>query len=507
MSEQIPSWWVATSLLAISSKLVDGSHNPPAKQGAGLPMLSAVNINDNKIIFSDYRLISEDAFCLEDRRTKITPGDVLLTIVGAIGRTAVVPESTLKFTLQRSVAVIAPILVSPKFLMYQIEAPRVAQYFKDNARGTAQKGIYLKSLGITEIWLPPLPEQHRIVAKIEELFSELDKGVDSLKTAREQLKVYRQALLKHAFEGKLTAQWRAENGDKLETATALQQRIQTERQERHRQQLADWEAKGKQGSKPKTPKPLPPLTTEDLAELPFGWIVLSVEQFCEIEDGDRGEHYPTKGDFSDSGHCLFLNAKNVTKRGFVFKEKSFISQEKHLVLRKGTLKRGDMVFTSRGTLGNIALYDTSISFECIRLNSGMFIIRGYDAALTPDFLYFHLNAPLISHQIEQLQSGTAQPQLPIREFKSFRFVIPSKLEQFQIVQELESKLSEADQLDQTLASALQQSAALRQSILKKAFCGQLVKQDKNDEPASVLLERIRAEKLNGMKPGKREKSS
>jgi type I restriction enzyme S subunit len=241
--------------------------------------------------------------------------------------------------------------------------------------------------------------------------------------------------------------------------------------------------------------------------LPIGWIALSVEQFCEIEDGDRGEHYPTKGDFSDSGHCLFLNAKNVTKRGFVFQEKSFISQEKHLVLRKGTLKRGDMVFTSRGTLGNIALYDTSISFECIRLNSGMFIIRGYDAVLTPDFLYFHLNAPLITHQIEQLQSGTAQPQLPIREFKSFRFVIPSKLEQFQIVQELESKLSEADQLDQTLATALQQSAALRQSILKKAFCGQLVKQDKNDEPAAVLLERIRAEKLNGMKPGKREKSS
>ncbi len=128
------------------------------------------------------------------------------------------------------------------------------------------------------VWLvPPSTEQHRIVAKIEELFSELDKGVDSLKTAREQLKVYRQALLKHAFEGKLTAQWRAENSDKLETASALQQRIQTERQERHRQQLADWEAKGKQGSKPKAPKPLPPLSAEELAELPklptvWGWV-------------------------------------------------------------------------------------------------------------------------------------------------------------------------------------------------------------------------------------------
>ncbi|CAH1083615.1 restriction endonuclease subunit S [Candidatus Nitrotoga sp. 1052] len=129
------------------------------------------------------------------------------------------------------------------------------------------------------VLLPPLNEQHRIVAKIEELFSELDKGIENLKTARAQLKVYRQALLKHAFEGKLTAQWRAENQGKLETAAALLKRIQQERAQRYQHQLADWEAAGKQGSKPKTPKPLPPLTAEELAELPelpegWGWCKL-----------------------------------------------------------------------------------------------------------------------------------------------------------------------------------------------------------------------------------------
>ncbi len=506
MVEQVPQGWVATPLSAIASKLVDGSHNPPEKQATGLPMLSAVNIKDNHIQFSDFRLITEASFKLEDQRTKIASGDVLLTIVGAIGRTAVVPEGIQRFTLQRSVAVITPILVSSKFLMYQIESPRVARYFKDNARGTAQKGVYLKTLGATEIWLPSLSEQHRIVAKIEELFSELDQGVASLKTAQAQLKVYRQSLLKNAFSGKLTAKWRAAHRDQLETAAALQQRIASERAARYQQQLADWQAAGQAGPKPKAPKTLPPLPPEELAELPDRWVALAVEQFCEIEDGDRGDHYPTKADFSGSGYCLFLNAKNVTKRGFVFQETSFISYEKHLALRKGTLKRGDMVFTSRGTLGNIALYDDSVPFECVRLNSGMFIIRGYDAALTPDFLYYHLNAPLVTRQIELLQSGTAQPQLPIREFKSFRLVIPSKREQLAIVQELESKLSEADQLDQTLASALQQAEALRQSILKKAFCGQLVPQDQNDEPAAALLERIRAGNANGInKPGRKGK--
>ncbi|MDP1551277.1 MAG: restriction endonuclease subunit S [Nitrosomonas sp.] len=96
--------------------------------------------------------------------------------------------------------------------MYQFESPRIASYFKNSARGTAQKGVYLKTLGNTDIWIPSLNEQHRIVTKIEELFSELDKGIENLKTAQVQLKVCRQALLKHAFEGKFTAQWRARSG-------------------------------------------------------------------------------------------------------------------------------------------------------------------------------------------------------------------------------------------------------------------------------------------------------
>ena len=107
----------------------------------------------------------------------------------------------------------------------------------------------------------------------------------------------------------------------------------------------------------------------------------------------------------------------------------------------------------------------------------------------------------------KIRTTAGQSGVSGEDIKNIPVPICSPAEQRQIIEELESKLSEADQLDQTLATALQQSAALRQSILKNAFCGQLVKQDENDEPAAVLLERIRAEKLNGMKPGKREKTS
>jgi len=141
-TETVPNHWVQVRLRELVSKLVDGSHNPPMKQADGLPMLSAVNVFDNQIHFSSYRLIHPDDFAVEDCRTRIEAGDVLLTIVGAIGRAAVVPTNIRRFTLQRSVAVISPILIDSKFLMYQLESPRLASFFKVNARGTAQKGVY-----------------------------------------------------------------------------------------------------------------------------------------------------------------------------------------------------------------------------------------------------------------------------------------------------------------------------------------------------------------------------
>lgn len=508
MAEQLPEGWIATSLSEIASKLVDGSHNPPAKQAAGLPMLSAVNINDNKILFSDFRLITESDFKQEDQRTKIASGDILLTIVGAIGRTAVVPEGIQKFTLQRSVAVITPVLLPSKFLMYQIEAPRVAQYFKDNARGTAQKGVYLKTLGATEIWLPPLAEQHRIVAKIEELFSELDQGVASLKTAREQLKVYLQSLLKNAFEGKLTAAWRAAHADQLETAAALQQRIAHERQARYQQQLADWQTAGQAGPKPKPPKPLPPLTAEELDELPelpvgWGWIRLGAAN-VEVFDGPFGSNLKSSDYVSDGVRVIRL--ENIGAMEFIEDKLSFITPEKYQALEKHTVFPGDLVFSSFVT-ENVRVAMVPPSIEKAVNKADCFCIRLLGETLLNSFALSFLATRSVYKRLEEEIHGVGRPRINTTQLKNVVIPVCSTDEQRELVALVQEKLSEADQLDQTLATALQQADALRQSILKKAFCGQLVAQDPNDEPATALLERIRAGKSNGMStPRNRRKS-
>lgn len=297
-NNELPIWWARAPLGKITRKLVDGSHNPPKKQLSGLPMLSAVNISDNRIHFADYRLIEHSAFTEEDKRTSIKPGDVLLTIVGAIGRAAIVPPKTKPFTLQRSVAVIAPIMIEPKFLMYQLEAPRVAKYFKINARGTAQRGVYLGALGALEIWFPSITEQRLIIAKIEELFSELDKATENFTTAREQLKIYRQAVLKQAFEGKLTEDWRRKNRNRLKTSDELLDRIKVAAEQDYRRQAGEWETsvkewkangqKGKRPQKPTEPAEVSKVNDSEVSHLPVlpeSWKYVRLATLCQIGSG------------------------------------------------------------------------------------------------------------------------------------------------------------------------------------------------------------------------------
>ena len=349
---------------------------------------------------------------------------------------------------------------------------------------------HLSSVTIGEIPLPlpPLAEQHRIVAKIEELFSELDKGIENLKTARAQLKVYRQALLKHAFEGKLTAQWREQNKEKLETASALQQRIQIERAARYQEQLADWQAADHKGSKPKAPKPLPPLTDEELAELnklPDGWAWVKLSEICEkITDGDHQAPPQTKEGIP------FITISDIKNQKIDFSDTRYVSNKYYESLseeRKPT--KNDILYTVTGSFGIPSIVDFDRKF-CFQRHIGL--IRS-DNNVNNKFLFYLLSSQLIYSQAVKVATGTAQKTVPLGGLRLFKIPLTSRNEQHEIVMQLELKLSEVEQLDQTITTALQQSEALRQSTLKKAFSGALVPQDANDEPASVLLARIKAE--------------
>ena len=156
----------------------------------------------------------------------------------------------------------------------------------------------------------------------------------------------------------------------------------------------------------------------------------------EIIDGDRGTNYPKQDEFNRNGYCLFLNAKNVTTDGFFFNECYFISKEKDQILRKGKLQRNDIVLTTRGTVGNIGFFNERIPYENIRLNSGMVIIRPNPKGILPVYTY-HLFKYLKS-DFDLFATGSAQPQLPIRDLKEISFLLPPLPEQQAIANVLSS---------------------------------------------------------------------
>ncbi len=177
----------------------------------------------------------------------------------------------------------------------------------------------------------------------------------------------------------------------------------------------------------------------------------------EIIDGDRGKNYPNGDDFKKEKYCLFLNAKNVTNKGFEFSETMFINKEKDNILRKGKLKRNDIVLTTRGTVGNIAYYSNNITYENIRINSGMVILRCNHDKVLPQYLYYVLKSNYIQEQIKQIKTGSAQPQLPISTLKNMQINIVNITTQKKIVKilnDIDKKIELNNQINDNLSEII-----------------------------------------------------
>ncbi|WP_339761542.1 restriction endonuclease subunit S [uncultured Hoeflea sp.] len=194
----------------------------------------------------------------------------------------------------------------------------------------------------------------------------------------------------------------------------------------------------------------------------------------QIIDGDRGANYPKKSDFMQEGHCLFLSTKNVRPDGFNFNETMFISLEKDRALRKGKLQARDVLLTTRGTIGNIAFFDETVPFEHIRINSGMLVLRPNEKLIRAEFLFELLRSSVIKEQIAEHVSGAAQPQLPIRSLVKFELPVPkSTAEQLHIVEQLKRLSDEVAILTERYSQSIRDIEELRQSLLQKAFAGEL----------------------------------
>jgi len=312
--------------------------------------------------------------------------------------------------------------------------------------------------------LPPLPEQHRIVTRIEELFSRLDAGVEALQKAKAQLQSYRQSVLKAAVEGRLTEEWRKGYTEDL---VPLHDFLEERR------------------SKVLDKKRLS--SGESLQNLPDTWISAKIG---EIADVVRGASPRPAGDPKYfGGEIPWITVGEITKDSKIYLESvsSFLTEEGKE--RSRYIEPGTFLLTNSGaTLGVPKV--TKIG-GCI--NDGSVAILNLNETLKV-FLYYYLSTQTKS--LRQINQGAAQPNLNTGIVKNLQIPLPPFNEQLKIAEKIESYLAVINNEDKILHMTLKCSDRLRQSILKHAFEGRLIPQDPNDEPAFMLLERIKAEKAN-----------
>src|SRR5690554_5599210 len=270
--------------------------------------------------------------------------------------------------------------VLPEYIYYFVSSKQFRIDAEHNMTGAVgQRRVPTTYLQNVSIPLPEYAEQKRVVAKVEELFSELDSGIASLKTAQEQLKTYRQSLLKHAFEGKLTEQWRKDNADKLETPEQLLARIQTERETRYQQQLdqwkqavKDWEAKGKEGKKPSKPaihKPLSTISAEELEvlpELPKEWNYIRLAEIAAI---NSGMSVSKNRKLADPIEVNYLRVANV-QRGYLDLSEIKSMNIEMVDLPRLQLEINDVLFNEGGDLDKLGrgwIWEGQVS-QCLTQN-------------------------------------------------------------------------------------------------------------------------------------------
>lgn len=387
-------------------------------------------------------------------------------------------------------------LVSLKYTFYYMQTIRITV--------DTHKRYWISNYSQLPISLPPLPEQHRIVAKIEELFSSLDKGIESLKTAQQQLKIYRQAVLGKAFEGTFTKEWIKLNSS--ENANTEVEAIKAKREKIYRVKIDQWTldcqvAKVKNTKKPNKPKK--PYTGSSISQeekevytgIRNSWALIRFIDLIKYEEDalKRGPFGSAikKSFFVTSGYKVYeqQNAiNNVSTLG-----KYYITEEKYNELIGFSVKPGDYIVSCSGTIGKIMKLPENCDPGVI--NQALMKIRLDEELMESKYFLYLFRAEIFQRRILKGTRGTGMQNLAgIDEIKDLIIPLPPKKEQIAIIQEIETRLSVCDKLEESITQSLWQAEALRQSILKKAFEGKLVPQDPNDESASVLLERIRAER-------------
>lgn len=394
-----PTGWREKPLISVAEprfssvdKLTHSSETP-------VRLCNYIDVYNHEYITEDLEFMRASAIQPEIDRFGLKVGDVLITkdseTPDDIGVPAVADYAAPDLVCGYHLALIRPDQeqVDPTFLAKQLKHFRLIRYFGQQSNGLTRYGLPIGSVNKAPLWLPELLDEQKAIGKVLRL---VDDAIAKTEAVISKMRQVRAGLLHDLLTRGLD----------------------------HNGQLRDPIAHPEQ------------FKGSPFGQIPREWQVRTVKQLeLVIIDGDRGSNYPNESQLFDHGFCLFLNNKNISNGRIHFASAQFITEERDALLGKGKLTLGDIVITTRGTVGNIALFNDLNPHPHVRINSGMILLRAYQTLFIPEF-FVALWSFLFPSEYHRLSSGSAQPQFPIRDIQGFRLLLFDKSEQERIVSAL-----------------------------------------------------------------------
>ena len=491
---ELPEGWEETTLGDIVLSITYGHTASATDQTIGPKFLRITDLQNNSVNWENVPYCE----CKESEKYQLKAGDIVVERTGATtGKSYLIqhlPEPTVfasyLIRLQTS------LLCSVEYLAIFMQSDNYWEQITTVSKGTAQPGANASILATLTIPLPPLNEQKRIVAKIEELRSHTQAARSAIAHIPKLLEQFRQSVLAAAFRGDLTAEWRSENPD-VEPAEILLQRIRKERRDRWEStELEKMQSAGKIPKddkwKSKYKEPIEAVLDDDLT-FPESWKCTSVEQISsKVVDGVH-----QKPNYSESG-VPFITIKNLTADSSIsFEDVKYISLEDHNEFyKRANPQRGDILITKDGTLGVTRAVRTDKVFS-IFVSVALVKPIIYEMS---DYLELAFSSPQMQEQM--LGTGSGLMHIHLQDLRRYIVPISPINEQYEIIRRATTILKNIDRIEEQYQFIKTELDRLDRSILAKAFKGELVPQDPTDEAAIVLLERIRNDRSSQIKPAK-----
>ena len=469
VTHEVPDNWGWASAEAICASVRDGTHDTPKYVEEGIPLITSKNLINGKLNYSKIQMISENDHKEISKRSGVDDGDILYAMIGTIGNPVVV-KKTSEFSI-KNVGLFKKNedFIKPNYLKYWLDSPQFNNWLKPRLKGTTQKFAPLGLLRSLPVPIAPPEQQKRIVAKIEELFSHIDAGIDALKKAKKLLKQYRQSVLKAAVTGELTKEWREENKAKLEPASQLLERILKERRQKwEQQQLEQFKAKGKMPKddkwKGKYKEPKSAALLVDMVN-PNEWELVSIDQVAEVFLGkmlDKSKH--TAGE-----KLPYLRNINVRWGNVDVNDVSEMFF-KEVELNRYNLISGDVLVCEGGEPGRAAVWYDDI--PNMKYQKALHRVRFY-LPLSPEYLSLLLEYFASTGLLSRYFTGSTIKHFTKESFISLPFPLPCLDEMKKIVGYVEEKITSIQRIESDIELQLLKVDKEKQSILASAFKGEL----------------------------------